>query len=162
MNARQLKPSPRINEIASLLVPVNGKLLVLPNVTVAEIVPYQDPMPEDDRPGWYLGRLDWRTQSVPVVSFEGINDEPFISASPHRRIAILNNVTGDPGLPFCALVTEGAPRLMRVMADEVLDDPDATPGPAEVARILVAGERASIPDVAFIQQQVAALLGASL
>lgn len=158
MNARQLKPAPKINEIASLLVPVNGKLLVLPNVTVAEIIHYQPPIPEDDVPTWYLGRITWRTVSVPVVSFEAINDEPFVSESRSRRIAILNNVTGDPRLPFCAIVTEGAPRLMRVMADEVAEDADAITGPAEAARVLVAGERASIPDVAFIEQQVLALL----
>lgn len=149
-----IQPQPEINQIATLLTPVSGKLLVLPNVTVAEIIPFREPRAEEDVPTWYLGRIQWRSSSVPVVSFEAINDEPFASQGRHRRIAILNNVTGDPNLPFCGIVTEGLPRLMRVMADEIVEDPDSPAGPAETLRVFVSGERAAIPDVAFIQNRV--------
>lgn len=147
-----LQTQPAINQIATLLIPVNGKHLVLPNVNVAEIIPYREPTPEEDVPTWYLGRFAWRSTEVPLLSFEAINDEPFISQHRGRRIAILNNVIGDPTLPFCGIVTEGLPRLMRLMAEEIALDPDAGPGPAEQARVLVNGERASIPDVAYIQR----------
>jgi chemosensory pili system protein ChpC len=147
---------PTVNQIATLLIPVNGKHLVLPNVNVAEIIPYRDPVgaADEDVPTWYLGRFSWRSTDVPLISFEAINDEPFASRTRNRRIAILNNVTGDPTLPFCGIVTEGLPRLMRLMAEEIAEDPDAPAGPAELARVLVNGERASIPNVAFIQNQL--------
>ncbi len=144
-------PTAAVNQIATLLIPVNGKHLVLPNVNVAEIIPYREPTTEEDVPNWYLGRFDWRATEVPLISFEAINDEPFASRTRNRRIAILNNVTGDPSLPFCGIVTEGLPRLMRLMAEEIAEDPDISPGPAETARVLVNGERASIPNVAYIQ-----------
>ena len=153
-----LQTQPVMTQIATLLIPVGGKQLVLPNVTVAEIIPFADPVPEDDVPTWYLGCFTWRNTRVPLVSFEAINDEPFAGRSHNRRIAILNNVIGDATLPFCGIVTEGLPRLMRLLPDEIVNDEEAIVGPAEIGRVLVNGERASIPNVAYIQQQVLRLL----
>lgn len=149
-----LQTQPPMSQIATLLIPVSGKLLVLPNVSVAEVIPSAPPTPVEDVPTWYLGRFSWRNTEVPLVSFEAINDEPFANRSGSPRIAILNNVIGDPTLPFCGIVTEGLPRLMRLLPEEIAEDPDALIGPAEIARVLVNGERASIPNVAYIQQQV--------
>ena len=153
-----LQTQPVVTQIATLLIPVGGKQLVLPNVAVAEIIPFVDPVPEDDVPTWYLGRFTWRNIQVPLVSFEAINDEPFAGRSHNRRIAILNNVIGDPALPFCGILTEGLPRLMRLLPDEIANDEESIVGPAEIGRVLVNGERASIPNVVYIQHQLLRLL----
>lgn len=153
-----LQSQPAVTQIATLLIPVSGRQLVLPNVNIAEIIPYVAPTPVDDVPTWYLGSFLWRSTHVPLVVFEAINDEPFASPLPNRRIAILNNVIGDPMLPFCGIVTEGLPRLMRLLPEEIAVDTEVPAGPAEIARVLVNGERASIPDVAYIQNQLLKLL----
>ena len=147
-----------ISELATLLIPVNNKQLVLPNVTVAEIIPFVEPESEDDVPNWFLGYVNWRTMRIPLISFEAINDEPFVGSSRNRRIAVINGVLHDNRLPFCGLVTQGVPRLMRVQPDEVAVDEEGITGPAESCRVLVSGERAAIPDVDYIQQQVVQLL----
>jgi len=153
-----LQTQPSVTQIATLLIPVSGRQLVLPNVNIAEIIPYVAPTPVDDVPNWYLGSFVWRATRVPLVVFEAINDEPFTSPILNRRIAILNNVTGDPTLPFCGIITEGLPRLMRLLPEEIAEDTEVPAGPAEIARVLVNGERASIPDVAYIQNQVLKLI----
>jgi chemosensory pili system protein ChpC len=153
-----LQTQPAVTQIATLLIPVSGRQLVLPNVNIAEIIPYVAPVPVDDVPNWYLGSFTWRATQVPLVAFEAINDEPFTSPMGNRRIAILNNVIGDPTLPFCGIITEGLPRLMRLLPEEIAEDTEVAAGPAEIARVLVNGERASIPDVAYIQGQVLKLL----
>lgn len=157
MNSLTLHDAPAINQIASLLLPVSSKLLVVPNVSVAEIIPYREPVADEDVPTWFLGEIEWRSQRVPVVSFEAINDEPFAARGNNRRIAIFNAVTDTDRLPFCGVVTEGLPRLMRVMSDEISVDEEANAGPAERMRVLVLGERAAIPDIEFIQTQLLAL-----
>ena len=63
------------NELATLLIPMSGEQLVLPNVTVAEIIPYIEPQAHNDKPDWYLGVFNWRNIDVPLVSFETINGE---------------------------------------------------------------------------------------
>ncbi len=147
----------RVIEVASLLIPITGRHLILPNVSVAEVIPYRVPELLADKPAWLLGQVAWRNQSVPVMSFEAINDEPFTEVE-GRRIAILNDVTGDPELPFCGIITAGVPRLMRVIAEELVVDPDTPPGPMEQFRVLVAGERACIPDLALLQSSLRAVL----
>jgi len=153
-----LQTQPAVTQIATLLIPVSGKHLVLPNVSVAEIIPYVPPVPEEDVPNWFLGCFTWRNIRVPLISFEAINDEPFAARSGNRRIAILNNVTEDASLPFCGIVTEGLPRLMRLVPEEIAEDLEYPAGPAEVSRVLVNGERASIPNVAYIQQEAKKLV----
>lgn len=143
-----------VNELATLLIPMNGKQLILPNVTVAEVIPYIEPDARDDAPSWFLGTFPWRNLAIPIVSFEALNEEPFISQSANRRIAVLNGVADGQRLPFCAMVAAGMPRLMRVMADEISVDDEAETGPCEVGRVIVNGEHAVIPNVDFIQQRV--------
>lgn len=143
-----------VNDLATLLIPMHGKQLVLPNVTVAEVIPFAHPLPENNAPSWYLGTIPWRNITVPIVSFEALNEEPFVSQSRKRRIAVLNGLVDNERLPFCAVVTEGMPRLMRVMADEVSADEGGALGPCEIGRVLVSGERAVIPDVDYIQQEL--------
>jgi chemosensory pili system protein ChpC len=144
-------------ELATLLIPINGRQLILPNVTVAEIIPYTQPEAADDVPTWFLGYFPWRSQQIPLVCFEAINEEPFANNSADKRIAVLNGLVGER-LPFCGIVTSGAPRLLRVLPDEMSDDANHTTGPAELARVMINGEHAAIPDVDFIQQQVLQLL----
>lgn len=158
MNGELQQAATTISELGTLLLPVNGKQLILPNVSVAEIIPYEAMASVDeDMPSWFSGRLIWRTRSIPVVSFEAINDEPFVSQSRQRRIAVLNGIV-DEKLPFCGIVTEGVPRLMRIGEDEIAREDEANLGPAELCHVMVNGERATIPNVDFIQQQILTLL----
>lgn len=152
--SRQVQSANVPNELATLLIPMHGKQLVLPNVTVAEVIPFIEPEPVADKPSWFLGTFPWRNLDIPVVSFEGLNEEPFVSQSRSRRIAVLNGLVDGQRLPFCAMVTEGMPRLMRVMADEVSADEESEVGPCELGRVIVNGERAVIPNVDHLQDEV--------
>jgi chemosensory pili system protein ChpC len=154
----QVQSASAVNELATLLLPVNGKQLVLPNVTVAEIIPYQEVEAVDDMPEWYVGMLLWRNQKIPLVSFDTINGEPFNSQNPEQRIAVINSIIDDDRLHFFGIVTEGVPRLMRVMADEMSADAGEEPGPAEMSRVMISGERAAIPDIDYIQNELLKLL----
>ncbi|MCR8922148.1 chemotaxis protein CheW [Dasania sp. GY-MA-18] len=145
------------DELATLLIPMNGKQLVVPNVTVAEIIPYIEPSTEQsDLPTWFLGNINWRGIEVPVVSFEAINEEPFVSQSANRRIAVLNALVDGEKLPFCGLIAESVPRLMRIQPNDIVNE-DVETGPAELGHVLVHGEQAVIPNVDYIQEQVLAL-----
>jgi chemosensory pili system protein ChpC len=154
----ELQSAIAANELATLLIPMSGKQLVLPNVTVAEIIPYVEPQADDDKPDWYLGAFNWRNIEVPLISFEAINGESTNSPTRDRRIAVLNGLVDNQRLPFCGIVTAGVPRLMRIMPDEVSTDEGATTGPSELSRVLVSGEKAAIPNVDFIQQEVLNIL----
>ncbi len=141
----------KIQEIASLLVPLHDCLLLLPNVSVAEIVPISQVSPVEGAPDWYLGTCIWREQKVPVLSYEALNGEPKAGFSSRARFAVLNSTGISDELPFIAIVTQGLPRLARVNEEEIRER-EGDKKPFELMYVSWAGEDAVIPDVSRIEQ----------
>lgn len=137
----------KVQEVASLLIPIQGRLLLAPNVTVAEIVPVSQVIPVDNAPAWYLGNCNWREQTIPLLSFEVINGEDKPGVSSRSRFAVLNTTGVNESLPFIAILTQGLPRLARVTEEEITEREDADNKPFELMHISWAGEEAVIPHV---------------
>ncbi len=137
----------KVQEVASLLIPIQGRLLLAPNVTVAEIVPVSQVIPVEDAPVWYLGNCSWREQTIPLLSFEVMNGEDKPGVASRSRFAVLNTTGVNESLPFIAILTQGLPRLARVTEEEITEREDADNKPFELMHISWAGEEAVIPHV---------------
>ena len=137
----------KVQEVASLLIPIQGRLLLAPNVTVAEIVPVSQVIPVEDAPAWYLGNCSWREQTIPLLSFEVMNGEDKPGVASRSRFAVLNTTGVNESLPFIAILTQGLPRLARVTEEEITEREDADNKPFELMHISWAGEEAVIPHV---------------
>lgn len=137
----------KVQEVASLLIPIQGRLLLAPNVTVAEIVPVSQVIPVEDAPAWYLGNCSWREQTIPLLSFEVMNGEDKPGVSSRSRFAVLNTTGVNESLPFIAILTQGLPRLARVTEEEITEREDADNKPFELMHVSWAGEEAVIPHV---------------
>ena len=151
MRAPQRIETKKIMEVASLLVPLRDRLLLLPNVSVAEIVPVSQVTPVLNAPDWYLGNCVWREQQVPLVSFESLNGEEKAGISNRTRFAVLNTTGVSEDIPFLALITQGIPRLARINEEEISETDGATK-PFELMQVSWAGEAATIPNVSKIEQ----------
>lgn len=143
----------KIQEVASLLVPLQGRMLLVPNVTVAEIVPVSQVTPIQDAPDWYLGNCVWREQTIPLLSFEVLNGEMKPNVGSRSRFAVLNTTGLNESLGFIAIVTQGIPRLARVNEEEITEREDADNKPYELMHVSWAGEEAVIPNVAAMEQK---------
>lgn len=140
--------------IASLYLPMAGDKLLLPNVCVAEVVAYQDPVKPRKAPDYYLGLVKWRGIDVPLVCYEAANKTGKFERAPGARIAVINTIGPQSDrLPFFAMVTQGIPRLVKV-ASELIKAGDKVVGPAESARVRVDGEDAVIPNVEFLESLI--------
>jgi chemosensory pili system protein ChpC len=142
----------KVQEVASLLIPIQGRLLLAPNVTVAEIVPVSQVIPVADAPAWYLGNCSWREQTIPLLSFEVINGEDKPGVSSRSRFAVLNTTGVNESLPFIAILTQGLPRLARVTEEEITEREDAYNKPFELMHVSWAGEEAVIPHVEALER----------
>ena len=152
MSRQPALEKPQINEVASLLIPLVDRLLLVPTVTVAEMIPYQEPLHNPEAPDWYLGDVGWRELQVPLVSFEVMCGEAKPSYNSQCRIAILNNTGVDQNLPFLAIATQGIPRLSRVKADEIQEIEGRQLKRFELMAVSHAGESVLIPDVSALEQ----------
>jgi len=107
------------DEIPSLLLPIADGKLLLPTVSVAEMLPYKSPQKPKvesaigEIPEWYIGDLIWRGIMVPMISFEVANGEAMPTIKPTSQIAVLNSTANYSQLPFICFPTQGIPRLSR-------------------------------------------------
>ena len=145
-----------IDKVRSLWIPLRGMNLLLPNVAVAEVVPYREPEALEQAPDWMLGVLNWRNQRIPLVSYELFCRQDAPDATQRARILVMNNTRGDARLPFYAMVTSGIPRLF--LADEEgLDDAlnkDAFASDHSQSAVRIGSEQADIPDLARVHREI--------
>lgn len=139
--------------IACLLTPVTGKLLLLPNVTIAEVVPAEQMLPSPDDAGpWHQGFIKWRELTVPVIAFETMNDNQ--PPRDYERIAIVSGISAQRELPFYGIAVQGIPRLAKVKIAELEDLEGASTGPMEFLKVRHAGELAVIPDLDAVEARL--------
>lgn len=146
------------SELSCILIPLRDRQLLLPSVCVAEIMPWRRIKTQQGLPNWCLGLLGWRGEAVPVARFEALN-EPSEEAPTQGRCLVVMNRTGAGPASFYALAAEGLPRLVQLADDDLRDD-NQRPGAAEARVVRLGTEIASIPDLAYVEQQVAELLAA--
>lgn len=154
MKASQQLETPKIQDLSSLLIPIHGTLLLVPNVSVAEIVPMGRTETIEGAPDWLLGNYLWRDLSVPLVSFEMINGGARPSTGHRSRIVVFNATGVSDDLPFFALMAQDLPRLARVGAEELQQREGDEPRPYELMLVSWAGEQAVIPNVPSLEQAV--------
>lgn len=142
------------DSVRTLIIPIQGRNLLLPNVAVAEVVPYMRPRAVADAPDWLLGVINWRGLTIPLISYDGLYGADVRDGVGQARIAVLNTVHSDSGLSFYALVTAGIPQLKRVNAD-LLQEVAAEDVTGTLSQVQVGEIPAVIPDLAALESVVA-------
>lgn len=142
--------------LSCVMIPMNDRQLLLPNVSIAEVVDYAGTPAPANGPGWLAGRLDWRGLNLPIISYDGANGgKVTVPGGSRGRIVILNTI-GDhhDRVPFMALVTQGIPSQTRLSASQVTQIEGET-GSADLMKVQADGETAFIPDLAFLESLAA-------
>jgi len=140
------------NNLSCVMVPMNGRQLLLPNVSIAEVVDFSSAPAPADSPKWLTGVLEWRGLQLPVISYDAANGGEISEPAGNRgRIVVLNTI-GDhhDTIPFMALVTQGIPSQTRLSEDQV-KRLDGDTGSADMMQVDVDGETAYIPDLGFLE-----------
>ena len=141
--------------LACVLIPLNGTHLLLPSVTVAEIVPWRRVRRDAESPPWCLGVLGWRGEPVPVVQFEVLNGatDP-MSGKSGRCLVIMNRTRRASGRAFYALAAAGLPRIVHLTDEDVQNQPVQLRS-AETATVRIGTEQAIVPNLSYLEDQLA-------
>lgn len=141
-----------VSSLTGLLVPLADRTLLLPNVAVAELIPYRAPQVSAGMPAWFLGQIAWRDLRLPLLSFEAASDgQAQIGAG--ARVAVINALGGRPKVKFIALLVQGIPRSLKVGAD--LLRADAPLAPLELDAVSIGDDVLKIPDLIGLEQKLA-------
>ena len=145
--------------IPSLIVPIANRDLLLPTVSVAEMLPFVKPqLRQTDLPSWFLGNVHWRGVAVPMFSYELISGEQPLAIKNTSQMAILNSTGISRALPFLCFPTQGIPRLSRVSSDSIKEDKQHPLQAFDQMNAIVNGDGVSIPDVSKLEQELVDLL----
>ncbi|MDP3817240.1 chemotaxis protein CheW [Pseudomonas sp.] len=140
------------NSLTSLLLPLVDRTLLLPNVAVAELIPYRAPQLSAGMPSWFLGQIGWRDLRLPLLSFEAASDgQAQVGAG--ARVAVINALGGRPAVKFIALLVQGIPRSVKVGPE--LARADVRLAPLELGAVSLGDTVLKIPDLIGLEQKLA-------
>ncbi|BAN46081.1 chemotaxis protein CheW [Metapseudomonas resinovorans] len=140
------------SSLTGLLLPLSDRTLLVPNVALAELIPYRAPQAASGLPEWLLGQVAWRDLRLPLLSFEAAaGGEAKVGSG--ARVAVLNALGGRPHVKFIALVLQGIPRSLRV--EEDLRRADAPLSALELDAVQLGTEVAKVPDLVALEQLLA-------
>ena len=136
-----------------VIIPMHDSQLLLPNVSIAEVVDFATSDPEAGSPDWLVGWLEWRGLRLPVVSYDAANGNKLVVPGGTRgRVVVLNTIGQNHAeTPFLALVTQGIPSQIRIGPDQVREI-DGEKGSADQVMVEVDGETAVIPDLEYLEK----------
>ncbi len=144
--------------VRALLMPLQGgRMLLLPNAAVAEVVALRDLAPAaDGAPAWLLGTLPWRGLAVPVVGYEALRGEAADATLAGAQVVIANTLGAGAALGYYGVRAAGIPHLLAVaegMAETVVAPGE---GGYALCDLRLGESRATIPDLDAIETQVLA------
>ncbi len=135
-------------EIKCVILKINGDELLMPNASVAEIVPIKNIINVANKPGWMLGYLDWRGHSVPLISFEAMGDVRMPSlATGNVKAAILFSIGEDSKFPYLSILMQDAPKNINVKEEDVISNKEEITHPAIQDKVMMADGSYSIIDL---------------
>ena len=148
-------------EVSCVILPLRNREILVPAACVAEVLPWRQVTARPDAPAgapdWYLGEIDWHEETVPVADFERLCGAAApLGGVAGRCLVVMHRVTPDGALAFYALAVAVMPRLVQLaQIDVVAEEPPAAA--AEALRVRVGTELVVIPDLVYLEQQIAAL-----
>ncbi len=145
--------------INSVLIPLNGQNLVLPQSAMAEVIPHENLEAMDTGVGWLKGFIDWRGHQIPVISLEGMCDRSGGLPTKQSRFVVVYGLEGIPGLSFYAVEVRGIPHPVKLGASALVvggvKDKDCL---VVACNVVADGEPAIIPDLVSIEHMIRAQL----
>jgi len=152
----------QIEELYSLLVPLNQARLIVPRACVAEVIRYSPAeATQREGPAWFRGFVSWNELTVPVVCFEDLCGLEAAEPGGRTRVAIFSALSGQLESSYFGILTEGFPQLVRVNR-EVMEADDRQEWPDDgpvICQIRMINEHPLIPDLEMIERVTQKYLG---
>ena len=159
MSSSTVAPPPSAEQIYAVLIAIAGDTLLLPNLTVAEVLAADAVQREAGMPDWFAGYIEWNGRRVPVIRFERLNRRSPSGETRRERVVVLNS----PGryLPsgHLAVLAQAYPHLTMLTRAAVQPLPLRSDDRDELvlSRARVASQEALVPDLERVEAEIARL-----
>lgn len=151
-----------MSSLPTFVISIQKQGVLLPESSVAEIIPYEPLQRLEESPDWFLGLLNWRGLQVPVVSFEMLSVErasfSLVSVS-SASLVIIRGLVNQEDLPYHAIVAQTSPRLVE-LSEEMLSETELPVAKTEVAKAGFEDGIFSVPDLDYLEQEIRKVINA--
>lgn len=136
------------NRIHSLEIPLAQGSLLVPSAAVAEVTNPTELFPIPGTPPWMLGVIGWRSQAVPVISFEALTGQAPSFVAPSSKMVVFYPLVGRRDGDFYAMLSSSEPRPQTITSGAIeSEDPARLPDtPLVAAGIRMKDRTLFIPD----------------
>ncbi len=142
-------------DIRGLMITVSNGRVLLPNANVSEIITAAVPDQIENAPDWLLGRVRWRGWRVPLFSFSILAGLATREGALNAKVTVLKALSGNPKMPFIAMLCLGFPRLTTVTPEILVPTEDyGISVPGVLGRVLVRDDQVFIPDLIGIEAMI--------
>ena len=113
--------------IPCMLIPLQDHYLLLPNSTIAEVVPMPQLNEELNKPSYWLGKCHWHDRELPVIDLESLIENKTSHIPDASKLCVLHGINISANVPVYALPCCGVPQLIYLnesalqLADDTLD-----------------------------------------
>jgi chemosensory pili system protein ChpC len=142
-----------------LLIPIQGGRMVLPNVTIAELITFQKPSKINNSPDWIIGEIEWRGTMIPIVSYEDFSGFKKGPAGQDLRVAVVNSPNGEHGkMRFFGLLTQGLPSLIKLEEAAIKENTNIVLQKGQKMAVTLETGHATIPDLDMLESAILAAM----
>lgn len=145
-----------MSQLSTYIIPMQKQSVLLPQLTVAEIIPYEPLQRLEETPDWFLGLLSWRGVQVPVCSFEMMTVErasfSLVSVS-SASLVIIKGLNEYEDLPYHAMVAQTAPEVVD-MSEDMLIGVAGNNEKTELTKVRFGDDVISIPDLDYVENAI--------
>jgi len=155
---QELKYELNLSPFTAMYLPLQMDGLLLPDITVVEILKVSKISPLLKSPEWLIGNISWRGIELPLISFESLNGAASLDPKTISRIAIINGTADNSHLPYYAIVISDTPSL-HIIADGDIEMCQGRPrGRAEAMSVTVNELMAGVPNIEWVEQHLLAYI----
>lgn len=114
--------------IPCMLIPLQQHYLLLPNTTIAEVIPMPRITLAEDKPSYYIGQYEWQFQQLAILDLENLIENEDSHSKEANKLCITHSINPDTKLQAYALPCHGSPQLIHIneSALKLVDDNTAT------------------------------------
>ena len=119
--------------------------VIIPNALVAEIISVKEISTRENTPEWFLGKMNWRGEDVPLLSFEVAAGDGVSKVNLNTQAVVLYAVGKDGEnveSPYLGLVMSGVPHVSHFAREQFTsDDEDRRDHPMIAQRVRINGAK---------------------
>lgn len=100
--------------IPSMLIPLKQHYLLLPNTTIAEVIPMPRYTPAENKPDFWVGDYAWHEQNIAIIDLESLVEKAPSLLESASKLCVIHSINADNTITAYAVPCHGAPQLIHL------------------------------------------------